>query len=563
MAAEPTSNISFQNFYQATLTQDITASSTDIFLDIIPNGTEGFLVIEPDSTDSREIIYYNSKTATKVICPSTADGRGQDDTEASEHTQGATVIMAPIAAYYETLLSLFTTTPQGWTSLAGDFTVSSGYNQGNKSYVIDTASDQSEVLSPGMRFKVDRGTTPPTQSIDLEASSSQYASKSSPSGITFTDDFTCEAWIWVEDHSDNRRIISRLDSSNANGFQFFVDGDGRLALEGKKGGSSNYKNVKSVQSLPKNQWLHVAATLDMSAGTGSTYIEGVLVPSSVTSGGTAPTSITQAGNLAIGTEGAASAFFDGKISDARLWSAARTQTEIRDNMHQQLAGNETNLVGYWKLDGDWEDSTSNGNDLTASGSPVFADDNPMKATEYGIITAVTSTQITVFTGTDYGIPNMTLSNPNYSTQKTPFGFPSATSQWTILTLDASGGSQSSPTIDTWYNLGGMQITVPIGAWRIGYNVTATGVRSAGSAGVWTTLSTDSSGETDPKTTNLTYNNTGSSSTTVNIPFSSQASYVNTAQTKYYVNLKHNLSSTTSIAFTGLITQQIYAECAYL
>ena len=105
MAATPTSALGFQNFFSAILTGDITASSTDILMDAIPNATEGFLVIEPDSTTAREVIFYNSKTALKVVCPSAADGRGQDDTTAGAHSTGATVIMAPVAAFWEALQS--------------------------------------------------------------------------------------------------------------------------------------------------------------------------------------------------------------------------------------------------------------------------------------------------------------------------------------------------------------------------------------------------------------------------------------------------------------------------
>lgn len=101
MSATPSANLGFQNFFQATLTSDITSSSTDIPLDSIPNSTEGFLVIDPDSTTGREVIFYTSKTALKVVCPSVADGRGQDDTTAGAHLTGTTVIMAPVAAFWE------------------------------------------------------------------------------------------------------------------------------------------------------------------------------------------------------------------------------------------------------------------------------------------------------------------------------------------------------------------------------------------------------------------------------------------------------------------------------
>lgn len=117
----PTTALGFDNFFQASLTGDITASSTDILLDAIPTASEGFLVIEPDSTTAREIIYYNSKTALKVVCPS-ADARGQGGTTAGAHSTGATVIMAPIAEMFEALQNGYAinakalkfNTPQGY-----------------------------------------------------------------------------------------------------------------------------------------------------------------------------------------------------------------------------------------------------------------------------------------------------------------------------------------------------------------------------------------------------------------------------------------------------------------
>lgn len=106
MAATPTSGLGFQNFFQATLTGDITATSVDIPMDAIPNSAQGFLVIEPDSSTAREVIFYDSKTALKVVCPSAADGRGQDDTTAGAHSTGVTVIGAPVAGYFEALQNM-------------------------------------------------------------------------------------------------------------------------------------------------------------------------------------------------------------------------------------------------------------------------------------------------------------------------------------------------------------------------------------------------------------------------------------------------------------------------
>ena len=59
-----------------------------------------------------------------------------------------------------------------------------------------------------------------------------------------------------------------------------------------------------------------------------------------------------------------------------MWSDIRTASEIADNAGVELTGSEGNLVGYWKLNNDYTDETSNGNDLTASGSPVFSTNIP-------------------------------------------------------------------------------------------------------------------------------------------------------------------------------------------
>ena len=44
------------------------------------------------------------------------------------------------------------------------------------------------------------------------------------------------------------------------------------------------------------------------------------------------------------------AFFNGQIDEFRIWNVARTAAQIAATMGKTLAGNEANLVGYWKFD---------------------------------------------------------------------------------------------------------------------------------------------------------------------------------------------------------------------
>lgn len=41
--------------------------------------------------------------------------------------------------------------------------------------------------------------------------------------------------------------------------------------------------------------------------------------------------------------------FEGEIKEIRIWNVARTETQIQDDMNKHLTGNESGLVGYWRM----------------------------------------------------------------------------------------------------------------------------------------------------------------------------------------------------------------------
>ena len=377
----------------------------------------------------------------------------------------------------------------GWVATGGTHSVATTYNAGNRSFTIDTSTDISGIVSEGMRYKVTRGTTPPTQCADLEASSSQYASNASPSGITFTDDFTCEGWVKLESYGTTEEIVSMYDGTT--GWFLRVRTDGTIQIGGILS-SGNSRSQLTYQFIPLNKWVHVAAHLDMSGDTGAIYIDGVSVPIKSANAGTA-TSLTQAGSLQVGAYNGAN-FFDGKLADVRVWSDIRNATEIQDNMYA-YPSDTTGLVGHFKLNGDFTDSSSNGNDLTAQNSAVATNaDNPWNATEYGIITAVSATDIQVFCPEGYGIPNETLSSPFYSTQSAPYGFPRDEGRWELQVLSFEN---IVPTVSATPQDSNLELQVPVGAWSVTLDLflvitsSTTGSR-VGNA----TLSTDGSTETN-------------------------------------------------------------------
>lgn len=68
--------------------------------------------------------------------------------------------------------------------------------------------------------------------------------------------------------------------------------------------------------------------------------------------------------------------------------------------------------------------------------------------------------------------NSAITLPFYSHVKIPFGFPAELTKWQILILDTVDRSQGTPLANTIYNIGttNSQISVPIGAWDLGYSV---------------------------------------------------------------------------------------------
>lgn len=507
-----TSALGYQSFYQAQLTSAISASDLTIPLDVVPTPSEGFLVIESTSPTKREIIYYTSKTASAVVCPS--GGRGYDGTTASTHTQNSIVIMAPVAAMFSSMRDLFETTPQGWTPVTQ--TVSSVTYNGNRSYTLTMSADVSATLSPGMRVRTTRTVTAPTQCTSLNGSTQYYnRASASVTGMTFTDDFTVSAWVKLNSYQVGT-IVSRYNGTS--GWQVNVQSSGVVQISGLNAGAGNYRLAVTFQSLPLNRWVHIGAFLDMSGysyttdngATGSyIMIDGVVVPGQMQQLGTNPTSLIQAGNLELGSQNGGLIPLNGKLAQVAVFSARITPTTIRSYISQGLAGTETSLISAYSFNNSINDlNTTNANNLTANGSAVATNaDSPFSTNsfdtetgtlDYGIVQSVATTTVVVQVPVGCTIPTSGgVSAISYSTQKTPYGMPVNTDRWEVLMLLLSTITTSGTVTGTIYNPGGIKLTVPIGqgtlSTKLGAQITNTTTVYDCNIGV----STSSSSYTEP------------------------------------------------------------------
>ena len=167
-------------------------------------------------------------------------------------------------------------------------------------------------------------------------------------------DITLEAWIYIESFPsgdyDISSIIGMEDGTNGTALLRLGDHGENLAknkLQFVLTFSGTQCKLNGSTALSTNTWYHVAATFEMPTLDSYIYINGVqdaqkylgddsdfIAHDYFYIGAIFPTP---------------SRFFDGKIDEVRVWNTPRTQAELRANMYKELAGTETDLVAYHKL----------------------------------------------------------------------------------------------------------------------------------------------------------------------------------------------------------------------
>lgn len=187
-------------------------------------------------------------------------------------------------------------------------------------------------------------------------------------------------------------------------------------------------------------------------------------------------------------------------------------------------------------------------------------------TKYFIVTKVAygapNTTVTIYGGTDYNLENEAITSPFYSIAKAPLGFPLDPTKWTVRTADTSLRTQATPVNGTWYNLGTVSISIPIGCWRVGYQVIAQGARGEAGWITWqVTLSTGNSTESDTE-----FSSYGTAEDTQGLAaLAARSKFLTlTSKTPYYLNTSAQTINQTDIYNRGdLCATVVEAICAYL
>lgn len=221
-----------------------------------------------------------------------------------------------------------------------------------------------------------------THSLDLESTSSQYATAVDHANFKPTGAFTVEAWIKRESVGAAHCVFAswNYSASKFAGIIFNFESTNKLRLvsaanTGTTGGGTNYDQVLSTTIVADTQWHHVAGVWDTSNLL--VYIDGELVGTEAYT--TAPayqaTNYVRVGALTDDT-GGTSTYFDGLLRNVRFWGTARTQAQIRTDMNVDSPSVATSLVSNWLLNNAYTDSSGNSHTLTGVNTPTFSTTYP-------------------------------------------------------------------------------------------------------------------------------------------------------------------------------------------
>ena len=195
-----------------------------------------------------------------------------------------------------------------------------------------------------------------------------------------TANFTIEAWVKRENTNGIAMIFSKYNGNVAGNYWLGIDSTGKPILSRE----ASPWGVTATNSMPVNEWHHIAATYDGSQT--RIYVDGVLNNTT-----TAPLSINQnvsaiKVNIGAGLANNSPAYlFKGELDEIRVWNVARTATQIQQSFITTLQGNESGLVAYY----DFNQGIAGGNNAS-----VTAVVNTVNSASNGTLTNFTKTGTT-------------------------------------------------------------------------------------------------------------------------------------------------------------------------
>ena len=175
----------------------------------------------------------------------------------------------------------------------------------------------------------------------------------------FRTTMTVECWFKTADTNNQTlgEFVSRWNTGGYAASSMFLLGmysTGEVACW-MTNASGTFSATATTATYKDAQWHHAAITYNSSTGVLSMYIDGSF-NNSVTTASYGLLANNTTTRLIFGCDDAGASpntandrQFRGALSDIRMWNVVRSAADISNNYRQRLVGNETGLLGYWKL----------------------------------------------------------------------------------------------------------------------------------------------------------------------------------------------------------------------
>lgn len=187
--------------------------------------------------------------------------------------------------------------------------------------------------------------------LEFDGNNDRVAIQNFSYNSTTITELTVEAWVKTTE--TNAQIIASFDRSEY--WRLGISSTG--ATTGRVSWNINtnvgFTDIGGVAAVNDGQWHHVVGVYDN--GVATIYVDGQ-VDVSVVAGATIGSGATRFGFVGVGSEASTyngsqgpNHYFDGEIDEFRIWSEARSQIEIQNNMNSCLLGTEPNLDLYYQF----------------------------------------------------------------------------------------------------------------------------------------------------------------------------------------------------------------------
>jgi uncharacterized repeat protein (TIGR02543 family) len=341
----------------------------------------------------------------------------------------------------------FVSAPAGnYRLLAGSPCINTGTNQAWMTGKTDLDGNP-RIIAGTVDMGAYETVVPPGNALSFNGTS-QSANIGHGTSLDVGNTLTVEAWIKPINVTNRYGIFSTRFINTAGAFQLEVGlGSGSIGTDRGRvavSGSGTWVAQATNDVIRSNVWTHIAYTRSgMGAGTHALYVNGV-AQALISNDPYTFTNNTSDKVIGSGTGG--TQFFPGQIDELRVWNVARTEAEIRDAMHKQLAGSETGLVAYYNFNINsgtlLPDMTANANNGTLMNSPVWTNSTIPCANAIADRTNIRGVWLTQTNGlasSRFSVTNAVASGTNFVV----FGHDNATDAW--QTADVPGTPNSRLT----------------------------------------------------------------------------------------------------------------------